>query len=178
MPGCTFPGGTKPVIKVGLVAPFEGELRHLGYQRLYGVKLALKQANLDGGVAGYKIELVALNDYADADNAILQAQELVLDSDVRAVIGQWEPALHNASLSVYESGQLAVTRPAEIQDFSALPPQFEAEFEAVWQVPSSQDAQQAYLATRQLLNAVRQATAQFGSPDRSNVLQSLSDLYY
>ena len=54
-------------------------MRSYGYQRLYGVKLALKEANLSGGVAGYKIELVALNDYADANETILQAQELVLD---------------------------------------------------------------------------------------------------
>jgi branched-chain amino acid transport system substrate-binding protein len=105
---CRFPGSTKPVIKIGLIAPFEGEQRPFGYQRLYGVKLALQEANLAGGVADYKIELVALNDYGDETETTLQARELVIDSDVRAVIGQWEPGLITISAPIYREAGLAV----------------------------------------------------------------------
>jgi len=171
--GCTFPGSTKPVIKIGLIAPFEGEQRPNGYQRLYGVKLALKEINLAGGVAGYKIELVALNDYADETETALQAQELVIDSDIRAVVGQWEPALFDISAPIYAVAQLAVVRPTQFTDFSNLPPTFPADFEALGHSSPDRQAQQAYLATRQLIKAIEKATITFGSPERANVLQAL-----
>jgi branched-chain amino acid transport system substrate-binding protein len=60
--GCTVPASTKPIVKVGLVAPFEGLYRPLGYEVLYAVKLAIRERNASGGVAGYMVELVALND--------------------------------------------------------------------------------------------------------------------
>lgn len=169
LPGCAFPGSTKPVIKVGLIAPFEGEHRSDGYQRLYGVKLALQEVNLAGGVAGYKIELVALNDYANMEEAISQAQELVVDSDIRAIVGQWDPTLFNASAPIYMAAKLAVVEPTQLIDFSALPPTFAADFEALGGSMPDQQAKQAYLATYQLLTAIEQATLKFGSPERVNV---------
>ena len=174
--GFTFPGSTKPVIKIGLIAPFEGEQRPNGYQRLYGVKLALREINLAGGVAGYKIELVALNDYADEAETALQAQELVIDSDIRAVVGQWAPALFAVSAPTYAMAKLAVVRPTQFTDFSKLPPAFPADFEALAHSLPDQQAQQAYLATYQLIKAVEKATIAFGSPERADVLQALATL--
>ena len=53
---------TRPVTKIGLVAPFEGELRSVGYEgALYAVKLALREQNEQDGVAGWNVELVALD---------------------------------------------------------------------------------------------------------------------
>jgi len=174
--GCLFPGSTKPVIKIGLVAPFEGEQRPQGYQRLYGVKLALQEINLAGGMAGYKIELVALNDYANVEEAISQAQELVVDSEVRAIVGQWDPALFEASAPIYAGAKLAVVGPGQLTDFSALPPAFAADFIALAGSLPDQQAQQAYLATEQVLAAIEQAVIQSGSPERAQVLQALITL--
>lgn len=174
--GCAFPGSTKPVIKIGLIAPFEGEQRPNGYQRLYGVKLALQEVNLAGGVAGYKIELVALNDYANKEEAISQAQELVVDSDIRAIVGQWDPTLFNASAPIYSAAKLAVVEPTQLIDFSTLPPTFTADFEALGGSMPDQQAKQAYLATSQLLTAIEQATIEFGSPERVNVWRTLRRL--
>jgi ABC-type branched-subunit amino acid transport system substrate-binding protein len=176
LPGCAFPGSTKPVIKIGLIAPFEGEQRPNGYQRLYGVKLALQEVNLAGGVAGYKIELVALNDYANMEEAISQAQELVVDSDIRAIVGQWDPTLFNASASVYTAAKLAVIEPSQFVDFSSLPPTFTADFEALGGSIPDQQAKQAYLATYRLLTAIEQATIEFGSPERVNVWRTFRAL--
>ena len=174
--GCQFSGGTKPVIKIGLIAPFDGELRHVGYQRLYGVKLALQEANLAGGVAGYKIELVALNDYASPSETTLQAQELVIDSYVRGIVGQWETPLLQVSTPIYQAADLAVVEPARFTDLSGLPPTFVTDFEAKWHVSPSIEAQQAYLATRQLLKAMEAAVGTYGSPDRSNIQHALITL--
>ena len=47
---------TRPVIKIGLVAPFEGRYREIGEEIIYAVRLAVREANKAGGVDGYSIE--------------------------------------------------------------------------------------------------------------------------
>jgi ABC-type branched-subunit amino acid transport system substrate-binding protein len=173
---CAAPGSTKPVIKIGLAAPFEGEQRSHGYQRLYGVKLALQEVNLSGGVAGYKIELVALNDYADTAETILQAQELVIDSDIMAVIGQWDAELFAVSEPVYTAAQLAVVKPTQFNDPSSLPTHFAADYESLSGSPPDLQAQQAYLATYQVVQAIENAVLHSGSLGREQILRALLDL--
>ncbi len=153
--GCAFPGSTKPVLKVGLVAPFEGAQRADGYQRLYGVKLALQETNLGGGAGGYKIELVALNDYGDQAESILQAQELVIDSKVYGVIGPWEEPLAVAVRPIYDRAHLRVIDPAQFTDFSGLPVSFEANYTALAGNKPERQAKQAYLAARRMIEQVQ-----------------------
>ncbi len=165
---CTAPGGTLPVKKIGLISPFEGVQRRNGYQRLYGVKLALREINRTGGVAGYKIELVALNDFAQSAEAILQAQEFVIDSDVIGVVGEWDDALFDATAPVFQSAELAVIAPARFTDFNTLPPNFDADFSALAGSPADEQARQAYLATRALVDLIDRA-AQTGRLNRAAV---------
>jgi len=172
--GCAFPGSTRPVIKIGFVAPFEGELRPHGYQRLYGVKLALQEANISGGIAGYSIELVALNDYADTSEAILQAQELVIDSDVRGIIGQWDADLYEASMAVYEPAFLTVVDPTQATDESVLPASFTTDYQKISGSLPNIEAKQAYLATKYLLTVIEAAVETAGKPEREYILQTFN----
>lgn len=55
-------GSTRPVVKIGLIAPFEELCRDDGYEVLNAVKLAVQERNAAGGVAGRDVALVALND--------------------------------------------------------------------------------------------------------------------
>src|SRR5437773_8430394 len=48
---------TRPIVKIGLVAPFEGRYRDVGYEVIYAVRLAVREANASGGVAGFAVEL-------------------------------------------------------------------------------------------------------------------------
>lgn len=160
--------GTLPVKKIGLLSPFEGVERQNGYQRLYGVKLALRELNRAGGVSGYKLELVALNDFSQQGEAILQAQEFVIDSDVIGVIGEWNDALFTATAPIFDAASLAVINPADITDFSALPPTFEADYAALAGTPPDSQARQAYLATRMLADKINRA-AQSGRLTRAAV---------
>ncbi len=105
------PGGTQPLIKVGLAAPFEGLDRPLGYEALQGVKLALAECNAAGGVGGYKVELVALNDFDEPDEAQLQAREFAADPAVMGVVTGWTGATARASLPIYRQVGLAVAVP-------------------------------------------------------------------
>ena len=103
--------GTQPLLKIGLVAAFEGLERPLGYQALYGVKLALAQRNAEGGVAGYLVELVALNDFGRPDEASSQARQLAVDPAVMGVITGWSDETTRAALPEYRRSGLAVVVP-------------------------------------------------------------------
>lgn len=98
-------------LKIGLVAPFEGLHRPLGYEALFGVKLALQERNAAGGVNGYQVELVALNDFDDPVEAQLQASALVADPDVLGVIGHLSAETTAAAAPVYQKAQLAMVVP-------------------------------------------------------------------
>jgi ABC-type branched-subunit amino acid transport system substrate-binding protein len=80
---------TRPVIKIGLVAPFEGRYRDVGYEVVYAVRLAVREANAGGGVAGHTVELTALDDGGDPALAVDQALKLATDPQVVGVIGHW-----------------------------------------------------------------------------------------
>ncbi len=88
--------GCRPVtstdaVKIGLVAPFEGAGRELGYAVLAAVQVAIRERNAAGGIAGRPIELVALNDEMDPYTASVQMEKLGMDDAVLGVIGPWSP---------------------------------------------------------------------------------------
>jgi len=111
--GCRFrcPGSTDPLVKIGLVAPFEGRLRARGYEVLYAVKLAVRQWNQAGGAGGYRVELVALDDGGDPVLAVQQVRELVVDQDVLGVIGHFTEEATSAAAPEYAVQELALVAP-------------------------------------------------------------------
>lgn len=80
-------GNTRPIVKIGLIAPFEDLYRSDGYAALYAVRLAVAERNAAGGVAGHQVALVALNDNGRPAEAAMQAAKLGVDADVVGVIG-------------------------------------------------------------------------------------------
>jgi branched-chain amino acid transport system substrate-binding protein len=107
-----LPHSTQPVIKVGLVAPFEGRCRTLGYEVLHAVKWALRERNDQGGVGGVMVELVALNDDADPASSAFQARKLAVDPDVVGVVGPFTEDTLLAAAPVYGEMGLAAVTPA------------------------------------------------------------------
>ena len=105
---CAGLGSTSPVVKIGLVAPFEGLHRHLGYDVLYAVKLAVRERNAAGGMSGYMVELVALDDGNDPAQAPLQARKMIVDADVMGVIGHFSDEAALAALDEYHRAGLAL----------------------------------------------------------------------
>lgn len=103
-------GSAPPTVKIGLVAPFEGEFRSTGYDVLFAVKLAVQERNREG-LAGYRVELVALNDFNDPAEARQQAASLVSDPGIVGVIGHQTAVATGAALPVYQQAQLAVVVP-------------------------------------------------------------------
>ena len=89
------------VIKIGLVAPFEGRYRYIGYDAIYAARLAVREINAAGGVAGWSLELVAYDDRADPEMARVAARNLVADPDVVATIGHYRQTSTSAAVDVY-----------------------------------------------------------------------------
>jgi len=111
-PAAFLPRGTKPIVKIGLVAPFEGRYRALGYEVLYAVKWAVRQRNGAGGVAGYMIELITLDDGDDPESSAFQALKFGIDQGVVGVVGPFSEAAAQSAASVYHELGLAMVTPA------------------------------------------------------------------
>ncbi|MBX3012784.1 MAG: ABC transporter substrate-binding protein [Caldilineaceae bacterium] len=79
----------RPVIKIGLLAPFEGVERRSGY----GALAMMRQAIADSAPATVAVIPLALDDSADPDQVERAARKLLQDDAVRAVIGPYDPAL-------------------------------------------------------------------------------------
>ena len=124
-----------PVVKVGLVAPFEGEDRAIGYDAIYAARLAVRQINEAGGIGGHRVALVALDDSSDIELAQENAESLVVDPNVVAVVGHWLPQTTAVSLPTYQQANLPFI-PAGQSPFTetapeTLPSEFHSAYEAV-----------------------------------------------
>jgi hypothetical protein len=76
----------RPMIKIGLMAPFEGLYRRTGYEALAAMRLALTETP----IAGVDLLPLALDTSIDPQRA---AQKLLADQRVRAVVGPQSPEL-------------------------------------------------------------------------------------
>ncbi len=90
-----LPASTPPVVKIGLIAPFEGPSRPLGYSILYAVKLRLSEWN--SADKRPRVELVALNDDSNPALAARLAAQLAVDPDIVLVLGP--PQGHTAQVA-------------------------------------------------------------------------------
>lgn len=98
------------VIRIGLVAPFEGRYREIGADVIPAVRLAIREWAAGYSRGGIVFELVAYDDQADPALAVEQARKLAADPDVAAVIGHWLDETTQAAAPVYsEAGLLLVT---------------------------------------------------------------------
>ena len=100
---CQLRGNAPIVVKIGVIAPFEGIGRQLGYAILPGVRGELASANEARSFEPYRVALVALNDDLDPEEATAQARALARDPDVLAVIGLWSDATARSALPILQS---------------------------------------------------------------------------
>ncbi|MCA9948355.1 MAG: ABC transporter substrate-binding protein, partial [Anaerolineales bacterium] len=122
-------------MKVGLVAPFEGRDRAIGYDAIYSARLAVREINAAGGIGGYRIALVALDDSGDPELAQGTAESLVIDDNVVAVVGHWRPQTTAVAAPIYASANLAFLAggesPYQPTDPADLEPDFIERYTAV-----------------------------------------------
>lgn len=125
---CALPGDAAPVVKIGVIAPFEGAGRPLGYAVLPAIKAAVAEANASGKLGRYQVMVVAFNDDLYGPTAAAQAKALALDPEVLGVVGPWSadtaaaaaPILAAAGLPVLAAADTPIPPPGEKWGDAAL----------------------------------------------------------
>jgi len=177
--GCAFPGSVKPTVKVGLSAPFEGLHRDLGYEALHAVRLAVQQRNDAGGVgASYWVELVALNDFDEPEEAVIQARKMAVDSDMLGVLGGWSLETARVATPEYERLGLVFLTPGADPEGYRVSQAEDPAFRDAYLVLSGGEppgvvAGWAYEAANRLLDALDTAARTEGRPSRIGVQTAL-----
>lgn len=173
-----------PVVKVGLVAPFEGENRAIGYDAIYAARLAVREINEAGGIGGHRVALVALNDNSDSGLAQENAKSLVVDPGMVAVIGHWLPETTVVSHPIYEQANLPLI-PVGQSPFlesspETLPTEFHTAYEAVtpFEETAGEYAGSTYDAFQLLWEALEITEQTTGNITREGVQTALNGLEY
>jgi len=171
-----------PVVKIGLVGPFEGRYRAIGYDVIYSARLAVRSLNESGGIGRYRVALAAFDDSGEIDLAKGAAQALLVDPQVVAVVGHWLPLTTAAAAPVYERGGLALVAGGE-EPFAALEPallpqEFQIAYEEVTPFdeaagPYAGPAHDAFALLWRALTLAEQAQ---GEIDRQGVAEALTGL--
>lgn len=177
--GCT---SVPPVIKIGLVGPFEGRHRDVAYDVIYSARLAVREENSSDNMEDYRVALVALDDFGDPNTAQEVARSLVLDPAVVAVVGHWLPETTEAALPVYRAAGLPFVptgfAPFGRSDPDSLPVEFRRNYEDVSPFDESAGpfAGAGYDSIRLVLKSIAQAAENEKAIDRKTIGDILSNL--
>jgi branched-chain amino acid transport system substrate-binding protein len=113
--GCTGGQPTKGEVVVYVVGPLSGFQANTGQTVAGGVRLMAEQVNRAGGLLGYEVKVVALDDEADSDAAVAIAEEIraaVQRGDrVLGVIGHPNSGQTAAAMEVYKNLPIIVITP-------------------------------------------------------------------
>lgn len=171
-----------PVVKVGLVAPFEGRHRAIGYDAIYSARLAVREINAAGGIDGSRVALIALDDGGSPDLARQTAAALALDPGVVAVVGHGLPETTQASETIYAEDHLPFLALGEgdfaPSDPAQLAPEFLASYEAVtpFDETAGPYAAPTYAAFQQLWQILDEAQRADGRIARESAWQAFGNL--
>src|SRR5512136_1011049 len=112
---CASGAPTKGEVTVYVAGPLSGFQANTGQTVAGGVRLLAEQLNRSGGLLGYKIKVVALDDEADSDTAAKVAEEVrnaVQRGDVvLGVIGHPNSGQTQAAMAVYKDLPIIVITP-------------------------------------------------------------------
>jgi branched-chain amino acid transport system substrate-binding protein len=115
-PGGSASGGGKGTVKIGVDLPLSGNEVANGEPTLNGIKLAVKEANANGGVGGYTVDLNiqddAVNGLHNPDQGATNAGTLVADQAVVGMVGPFNSNVARAEIPVTNEGGLAQCSPA------------------------------------------------------------------
>lgn len=108
-------GGDK-VAKIGAIAPISGELSAFGTGIRNSVDLAIRQANEDDRIPGWRLELAAEDDAAKADVGAQAASKLASDGDVVAVIGTYNSSVAEQVIPILDREDIVQVSPGNTND--------------------------------------------------------------
>ncbi|HUW11399.1 MAG TPA: branched-chain amino acid ABC transporter substrate-binding protein [Anaerolineae bacterium] len=112
--GCPS-GGSKGDIVLYVAAPLSGFQANGGQTVVGGVRLMAEEINRSGGLLGYQIKVVAVDDESDSDVAVSVAEEIqaaVLAGErVLGVVGHYNSGQTLAAMEVYKDLPIIVITP-------------------------------------------------------------------
>lgn len=100
------------VIKIASQTPLSGPQSALGSSMSNGVALAIEQLSGPLTELGYKVEYVPFDDQATPDVGVANAQNLVNDPAILAVVGHLNSGVAIPSSEVYNANNLVMISPA------------------------------------------------------------------
>jgi len=105
-------------VTIGIDLPLTGADAEGATKIKYGAEMAIDDANAKGGVAGYKIDMMTLNDATasagqyDPAQAATNAKKFVADPSVVAAIGPEMSGAGKAMSPILSAGDLAIVTPS------------------------------------------------------------------
>lgn len=100
------------VIKIASQSPLSGPQSVIGISIRNSVELAIEQLSGPLNEAGYTVEFVPFDDQATPDVGVANAQNMVNDSAILAVIGHYNSGVALPSSEVYHANDLVMVSPA------------------------------------------------------------------
>ncbi|MGB8383324.1 MAG: branched-chain amino acid ABC transporter substrate-binding protein, partial [Dermatophilaceae bacterium] len=108
----TGTGGATKTVKIGVTAPLSGDLSALGKGIQHSVELAVKQANANNTVPGWKIEAVPADDEGKADVGKNAATKLAADNDIIGVVGNLNSSVSQQTQPIFQAARITQISPA------------------------------------------------------------------
>jgi branched-chain amino acid transport system substrate-binding protein len=112
---CAFGAPTKGDLTVYVAGPLSGFQANTGQTVAGGVRLMAEQLNRSGGLLGYKVKVVALDDEADSDVAASVAEQIKAAIErgdkVLGVIGHTNSGPTDAAMAIYKDLAINVITP-------------------------------------------------------------------
>lgn len=109
-------GQATKVVKIGVIAPLSGDLTATGTGIRNSVDLAIRQANEQNKVPGWRIELAAEDDAAKPDVGAQAASKLASDSAVVGVIGTYNSSVALQVVPILDRAGIVQVSPANTND--------------------------------------------------------------
>ena len=100
------------VIKIASQSPLSGGQSAVGVGIRNGVELAIQQLGGNLRDMGFQIQYVPYDDQASPDVGVANAQQIVADPEILAVIGHYNTGVAIPSSEVYNQNQLLMVSPA------------------------------------------------------------------
>jgi len=116
--GPTPAQGAEKSVTIGIDLPLTGADAEGATRIKYGAEMAIDEANAKGGVAGYKLDMMTLNDATasagqyDPAQAATNAKKFVSDPNVVAAIGPEMSGAGKAMAPILSAGDLAIITPS------------------------------------------------------------------
>ena len=116
------PGITSRTIRLGTFLDLSGRLAPIGIRVLAGLQACLERVNVEGGIYGRRLELIALDDHFDPDQTVTLTRRLVEVDRVFALVGAVGMPTNKAVLPYLVERGVPVVAPFTGWSLLSIPP--------------------------------------------------------